>query len=274
MSVVGRCWRQRFSPSAVFEGVPVEQVADWLRQVFQQWGLPQRFRVDNGHPWGGSGDLPPVLALWLMGLGIKVVWNHPHHPQENGCVERSHGVSKAWGEPQQCLSLEEFRQHLHQVIRLQQSSYPSIDGKPRTVAYPELNKVVRPYQLEQEAACWSLLPITQFFAQGLWWRRVEKYGTISFYQYRYRVGRSYARQIVSIHFDLQAHQWVICNQQGQEIIRHSAHPILSVERIRALQELRNKPPDKQNFQRTEKPEPLQVQGGQASDGLGAQPYVG
>ena len=56
-------------------------------------------RVDNGVPWGAPGDLPAELAWWAIGVGVAVHRNRPRHSQENGVVERSHGVLAAWAEP-------------------------------------------------------------------------------------------------------------------------------------------------------------------------------
>ena len=67
-----------------------------LRRVFEQWGLPKRMRVDNGAPWATWADLPPAFALWLIGLGIKMIWNHPHCPKENANVERCNGLIGTW----------------------------------------------------------------------------------------------------------------------------------------------------------------------------------
>lgn len=213
--------------------------------MFERWGLPQKLRVDNGYPWGNSGDFPPVLALWLMGLGIGMIWNRPHHPQENGCVERSHGVSKAWGEPHQCQSIPQLRQHLQQVIEIQQNRYPSVEGQPRTQAYPQLKTVVRPYHTAQEEQMWSLEPIAQFFAQGLWWRQVDKGGKIYFGGCAYGVGRRHAHEKVAVQFDPNTYEWVISHPQGQELKRHAADRIVSAQRIRALEEVTPKRESKQ-----------------------------
>src|SRR5262249_34516179 len=61
-------------PVPRWEHVDRRQVQQALRRVFGRWGLPGRLRVDNGYPWGNSGDLPPELALWLLGLGPGLVW--------------------------------------------------------------------------------------------------------------------------------------------------------------------------------------------------------
>ena len=70
--------------------------------AFGRWGLPGRFRVDNGWPWGALGDFPTELALWLIGLGVGMHWNNARRPQENGVVERSQGTSARWCEPWTC----------------------------------------------------------------------------------------------------------------------------------------------------------------------------
>ena len=102
MSVPGRSCRPSFSPQGHFNQVPLGQVQQQLRAGFRRWGLPEALRVDNGSPWGSWSDLPPPLALWLVGLGLRLLWNPPRRPQANGVVERSHGVAQAWAEPRRC----------------------------------------------------------------------------------------------------------------------------------------------------------------------------
>ena len=83
-----------------------------LRGIFVQWGLPAQLRVDNGAPWGSWNDLPPDLALWLIGLGVGMIWNRPRHCQANGHVERAHGVLQQWSEPARCPDVAALPQRL------------------------------------------------------------------------------------------------------------------------------------------------------------------
>jgi transposase InsO family protein len=63
--------------------------------MFHQWGQPQCLRVDNGLPFGDPGsDLVPVLSLWLIGLGIDVLWNRPYQATDNAKVERMQGTMR------------------------------------------------------------------------------------------------------------------------------------------------------------------------------------
>ena len=68
-----------------------------LIEVFRHFGLPARFNLDNGAPWGSPrnpGELSE-LSIWLVRLGIRVSFSRPRHPQTNGKLERFHRSLKA-----------------------------------------------------------------------------------------------------------------------------------------------------------------------------------
>ena len=73
------------------------ETAGWvLGKVFQEYGLPQVIRVDNGSPFGSTGalGLTRLSAGWVK-LGIKVEFIEPGHPEQNGAHEQMHRVYKA-----------------------------------------------------------------------------------------------------------------------------------------------------------------------------------
>jgi len=62
-----------------------------LTTVFETYGLPWRMTMDNGSPWGDSGENRMTkLAVWLIRLGIAVSHSRPYHPQTQGKDERFH----------------------------------------------------------------------------------------------------------------------------------------------------------------------------------------
>jgi len=66
-------------------------VQSHLRTTFCQYGLPDAFYVDNGSPWGdSSGEHWTKLAVWLLKLGIDVIYATPYQPQARGKNERFH----------------------------------------------------------------------------------------------------------------------------------------------------------------------------------------
>jgi len=66
-----------------------------LIEAFQEFGMPRRFRSDNGPPFASQsvGRLSR-LAIWLIKLGITPEWITPGKPQENGKHERMHRTLK------------------------------------------------------------------------------------------------------------------------------------------------------------------------------------
>lgn len=204
-----------------------------LRQAFRRWGRPQRLRVDNGAPWGSTGGLPTALALWVVGLGVGMVWNRPRRPRENAVVERGQGVGKQWTEPQTCVSVAQLQERFEVADRRQRESYPSIGGRSRLQAYPHRKHSGRSYQRQWEQAHWSLKKVLQFLAGYAVPRRVDHSGKVSLYDRGYWVGKKYEGQVVWVSLDASTRQWVVADAQGNELHRHAAREI-SRQRIISL----------------------------------------
>jgi transposase InsO family protein len=67
-----------------------------LERVFQDIGVPDAIRSDNGAPFGstGAGGLS-ALSVWWLKLGIEPRYIPPASPQDNGRHERMHRTLKA-----------------------------------------------------------------------------------------------------------------------------------------------------------------------------------
>lgn len=66
-----------------------------LTVAFQEFGLPRRFRTDNGPPFASCGLCGlSRLAVWLIKLGVTPERIRPGHPEENGVHERMHRTLK------------------------------------------------------------------------------------------------------------------------------------------------------------------------------------
>jgi hypothetical protein len=226
----GPCWTPSFPPQGYWEKVPADEIRAMFRRVFTRWGLPDAVRVDNGYPWGTPRDLPTELALWLIGLGVAVIWNPPGQPQENPKVERCQGVADAWAEPQTCTGPEQLSDRLDWVGEIQRQDYPSIHGSSRIAAYPQLLTPRRRYPPAHEPELWKLDRVDQWLAQGLWVRRVAKTGVIAIYGHRRSLGRKYCGQEVVVRFDAAKRYWVVSDSAGQILAQFLAWE-LSQERI-------------------------------------------
>lgn len=183
--------------------------------------------------------MPPALALWLIGLGIDVIWNRPRRAQDNGCVERTHGVMVQWVEPGRCPGYQRLQERVTWATTIQREKYPAIEGQSRLAAYPQLLSPTQPYEPGHEEAHWQLSRVAHFLAEGIWQRRVDKVGRISLYNWPYTAGRRYSGQDVSVRFDPVYHRWVILDHHGGEITRHPARE-LTQQRILTLDVSRKK----------------------------------
>jgi hypothetical protein len=204
-----------------------------LRRTFRRWGLPDRLRVDNGHPWGSRNDLPTALGLWLIGLGVDMIWNKPRCPQMSGVVERAQGVRRQWAEPRARDDPADLQARLDWAVSIQRERYPAVAGRSRLAARPALATPRRVYRPEQEEAVWCLGRVDEFLARGLWRRRVGRSGQISLYARDYWVGRRGVGRDVSVRFDPRDRRWVISDHRGQELRRHAAEQ-LTRERVMGL----------------------------------------
>jgi hypothetical protein len=220
-------------PVGRWDQVGASAVQTELRHAWARWGRPERLRVDNGAPWGGGGDLPTNLALWVWGLGIAVIWNHPRRPKENAVVERSQGVSQRWIEPHTCANAQECQQRLDRMDRLQRDKYPSVQGRSRRQAYPQLTFSGRAYRRAWEARHWNLHRALDGLAEYAVRRRVDGKGQVSLYERPHYVGITYRGQDVYATVDPVTREWVFLDPAGKVVKRRPAAE-LTKERIVGL----------------------------------------
>ena len=219
MNARGRRCTAAFSPRGYFTQVPPGAAQAELRRGFGRWGRPESIRVDNGNPWGSWGDLPTPLALWMIGLGIAVIWNPPRRPQDNGVVERSQGVARNWAEPDHCRSPEELQRRLDEEDRVRRESYPHGSFGSRLEAYPGLAHSGRPYSAAWERANWSWERVLAGLSEVMVRRQVDRCGKIGLYHDKPYVGTINRGREVVVQFDAGARQWVISDPSGVELCR-------------------------------------------------------
>jgi hypothetical protein len=196
--------------------------------------------VDNGAPWGSWGDLPTDLELWLLGVDVGVDPNPPRRPQANGVVERSQGTGKKWGEPWSCDSVEELQRRIQEMDQIQRQEYPSIAGKSRWEAFPQLAHSGRPYTAEWEEADWSLELVAEGLAGYAVRRRVDASGRISLYNRNHYVGSIHKRKDVYVMFDPETYEWVVADNEGRQLSRQPANHINREDIMKLTVSIRDK----------------------------------
>jgi putative transposase len=70
-------------------------VQNHMEATFRRYGLPDAIFVDNGSPWGDASHRHWTgLRVWLLKLGVELIYSRPYHPQSRGKNERFHRTLK------------------------------------------------------------------------------------------------------------------------------------------------------------------------------------
>lgn len=187
--------------------------------IFKNRGIPNWIKVDNGRPFGDPKlGLVPPLALWLIGLGIKVIWNRPSTPQDNSVVERSQGVMGKWTEYAKCADTDAFQFRLWKEAEFHNLHFPirRKGNKTRAELFPGLLHTGREWNPKN----FKLNRILAFLAKGDWERKVSSIGQISIYGQRFSIGTKYKHQKVSIKLNPRKNLWNIFGPKGILIKSH------------------------------------------------------
>ena len=68
-----------------------------FQRLFEEYGLPEVIRTDNGVPFAAPTAISRLsrLSVWWIRLGIRPELIQPSHPEQNGRHERMHRTLKA-----------------------------------------------------------------------------------------------------------------------------------------------------------------------------------
>lgn len=211
------CSKQWFFPHYHINEVNVSAVQQTMQQVFEQWGLPRYIRVDNGKPFGDPQRCSiPALGLWLIGLGIEVVWNRPRSPKDNATVERMQSTTSRWVEVERCAGCAELQTKLDRVAILQREQYQvrRLGNKSRKEVYPELWSNSRTYSAK---AAFDLSRVGTYLSQVNFTRNTNKIGAFTFYAQQVYVGRAHIHQTLCLQYDTESNRFRLTDQTNTTI---------------------------------------------------------
>lgn len=202
MNTPVHCSRQLFSPCYHISEADQRQIQQAMCHCFEQWGLPRRIKVDNGKPLGDpQRSSVPVLALWLIALGIQVIWNRPRSPKDNAKVERMQATSSRWVEIEQCNSCTELQSRLDTAASIQTQHFPlrRMSNKSRKELYPALYSNDRVYNA---SSAFDINKVRAYLSgEVIFVRKVSKRGIINFYAQSVYIGIRYKNSYVYLHYD-------------------------------------------------------------------------
>lgn len=174
-------------------------------------------KFDNGKPFGDpQRQTISFITLWLIGLGIKVIFNRPRVPQDNAKVERCQGVTKRWADFDQCTQYEQLQTNLDAAVLTQREQYPvtRLGNKTRLQVFPDLDpqrhKLKNPYC----GMRFNLDNIYDYLAKHTFQRKVSVRRQVEFWAHRYTVEKKFAGQILDFKMDALDKSWKAWDETG------------------------------------------------------------
>jgi len=177
-----------------------ETALEALAQTFVSHGLPASITLDRDTRWVGApqgSDFPAALVRFCQSLGVAVLICDPHHPQQNGFVERYQRTLH-----QECLSqsrpktLDEVRQVTEAFATHYNWQRPhqgiACGNRPPRIAFPDLPSLPSVPDLINPDA-W----LTRVHGQQVV-RRVNRQGFVKVDLYPYYISSKLAGQAITL----------------------------------------------------------------------------
>lgn len=146
-----------------------------LTETFRHSGLPEAMLMDHGTPWWNAHSAWGLteLSIWIMRLGIRLIYSGVSHPQTQGKVERMHGVleravQKRKANPEDQAWLDTFRQEYntlrpHEGLKM---VTPASLWKPSSRPFPE---AIGEWEYPAGTICQRLASQGQLYWHGRKW---------------------------------------------------------------------------------------------------------
>jgi hypothetical protein len=192
-----------------------------LRRAFLAYGLPARLSLDHDTVFFDNttpSPFPTRLHLWLLALGVDVIFTRKRCPTDHAMIERTHQTmtghalagqtypddATLWAE------LDERRAVLNEVLPVR-----ALAGQPPLLAYPDAVHSGRHYRPEWEEDLLDVDRVFTYLAQGQWFRTVKANGVFELGGYGYYLGKWWAGRSIEIRFNPVPGTFV-CQPEGSE----------------------------------------------------------
>ena len=157
----------------------------------------------------------PVLALWLIGLGIDMLWSRPRTPRDNAKVERMQATTGRWVEIEKCTTAQRLQEKLDEAALIQRESYPvkRLGTQSRKAAYPQLWTNSRLYS----PASFDPQRVYHYLSGIDFVRKVNQSGTFNFFNQNVYAGLVHKGSTLSVRFDLEQQRFNLRDESGRII---------------------------------------------------------
>jgi hypothetical protein len=161
-----------------------------FESIFDEYGLPQAIRTDNGPPFAsvGAGGLSPLAAWWVK-LGIRLERIQAGHPEQNGRHERMHLTLKqeCCKPPAATVADQQARFDAFRKVFNLERPHQALALRPPAASYLPSIRPYRPWELHDPA-----------YPEGSSVRRVRSNGEIKWRGRKVFISEALAGEMVSL----------------------------------------------------------------------------
>ena len=202
-----------------------------LRLAFIEFGLPQAIQVDHESVFydnRSKSPFPTRLHLWLIALGINLLFTRLHRPTDNGIVERSHRtlfehVIKGRNYPSWISLMNELNTHRTHLNC--QTPCATLGGISPFKAFPAAKLPQKMFDPVTEATQMKLARVYDYLQGITCYRKVSKGKTVSLAKEVYYLAEGNPGEEVTISFNRE--RLMLCFQHDKERAVEY-HPIKSL----------------------------------------------
>ena len=177
-----------------------------LRLGFLEFGLPRKIQVDHASVFydnHSKSPFPTRFHLWLIALGVELVYSRVHRPTDQAKVERSHEI--LFNQTVRSHKTKDWK-HLYRICqnrrKVLNEELPSsaCDGKPPLKALPKAKHSGQIYTPQNEIILLDLKRIDMFLSKCTWFRKVASNKTVALARQVYYLKHAEPRTQLKITF--------------------------------------------------------------------------
>ena len=189
-----------------------------LRHAFAEFGLPEKVQVDHASAFyenKGKSPFPTRFHLWLLSLGIDLVFSRKYRPTDQAVVERMHQTieNQVIGGQSFC-SLQAIQKKTDKRRKLLNYHIPAkcCGHQAPLVAHPQAKHSGSVYCPNNERALINFDRVFDYLSKGKWIRQTTGSNgrLLSLGGVQYYVAGADKKQKVEITFDRQTKMLQLC----------------------------------------------------------------
>lgn len=203
-----------------------------LRHGFHKFGLPDQIQCDHAsvfHDNRSKSPFPTRLHLWLIGLGIELLYSRVHQPTDQANVERSHQIlfNQTVRSAKPYKNWKHFYEKCQKRLHVLNNELPSRSSNelPPLKCHPGAQHSGKWYFAQKEGDLLNMDNVWLYLATCKWYRMVASNKTVSLGGQVYYIPNTKPREQLVISF---------CSQCKFLMFRNAENVLINISPISGI----------------------------------------